>query len=364
MNITVQSRAARRRVLALMIATAVVVPAAPALAAPSNDNFADAQIANTGDTNPTSGSNVDATKELGEPNHAGDGGGASVWYRWTAPHSGPATVDTCDSAFDTLLGVYTGASVTGLAEVASNDDGCIIGMGSFVDFEAVAGTTYRIAVDGFGGATGDFDVYVVPPPPPPKACADGHDNDGDGKVDLADPGCSSQADDDERDPSPPVVEEPPPPDPTGPTVGNDTIAGTAGDDRICGLGGSDVINGLAGNDSLFGDGCGTAAGAGNDRISGGPGDDKLYGGRGADQLAGNAGRDRLEGGAGPDVLQGGAGNDTVKGGAGRDRIVGGAGRDQINAKDGKRDRVNCGLGTDRVRADGKDRLRGCERITR
>jgi hypothetical protein len=38
------------------------------------------------------------------------------------------------------------------------------------------------------------------PPPPPKQCADGKDNDGDGKIDLADPGCSGSTDDDETDP--------------------------------------------------------------------------------------------------------------------------------------------------------------------
>ena len=48
------------------------------------------------------GSNVGATKEPGEPDHAGDPGGASVWYTWTAPADGVADVrlhapdDTCD----------------------------------------------------------------------------------------------------------------------------------------------------------------------------------------------------------------------------------------------------------------------------
>ena len=151
----------------LVTAAAFLIAAAPALAAPANDNFADAQVANTGDTNPTSGSNVDATKEAGEPNHAGDAGGASVWYRWTAPSSGAATVDTCDSNFDTLLGVYTGDSVSSLAVVGSSDDDCVAGMGGFVDFDAQAGQVYWIAVDGFDGETGDFDIYVVPPEPPP-----------------------------------------------------------------------------------------------------------------------------------------------------------------------------------------------------
>ena len=38
-----------------------------------------------------------------------------------------------------------------------------------------------------------------PGPPPPAACADRNDNDGDGRVDLADPGCASPRDGDETD---------------------------------------------------------------------------------------------------------------------------------------------------------------------
>jgi len=40
------------------------------------------------------------------------------------------------------------------------------------------------------------------PPPPVAQCADKVDNDGDGKIDLADPGCSSLDDNDETDPPP------------------------------------------------------------------------------------------------------------------------------------------------------------------
>ena len=39
----------------------------------------------------------------------------------------------------------------------------------------------------------------APPPTPKKQCEDGADNDGDGKVDVADAGCSSPSDDDESD---------------------------------------------------------------------------------------------------------------------------------------------------------------------
>lgn len=60
------------------------------------------------------------------------------------------TVETTGSSFTTLLGVYTGTSPGALATVASGSG--LGGSGaSKVTFDAVAGTTYRIAVDGFGG---------------------------------------------------------------------------------------------------------------------------------------------------------------------------------------------------------------------
>jgi chitodextrinase len=42
----------------------------------------------------------------------------------------------------------------------------------------------------------------APAPPPPADCADGVDNDADGRTDLGDPGCSDAADDNEADPAP------------------------------------------------------------------------------------------------------------------------------------------------------------------
>ena len=65
----------------------------------------------TGTSATATGTNVGATKQAGEPNHAGNAGGASVWYKWTAPVTGTATVSTAGSNFDTLLGVYKGTSV-------------------------------------------------------------------------------------------------------------------------------------------------------------------------------------------------------------------------------------------------------------
>lgn len=129
----------------------VVVPGPPA-----NDNFTTAQVI-IGTSGTLSASNVGATKETGEPDHAGNSGGASVWYTWTAPGNGTYTFNTYGSTFDTLLAVYTGNSVTALAQIAANDDAGT-GVDSAVSFTAVAGTQYFIAVDGHGGATGDISL--------------------------------------------------------------------------------------------------------------------------------------------------------------------------------------------------------------
>ena len=122
--------------------------------APANDRFTDARVL-AGSSGTAAGTNVGATREAGEPLHAGELGGRSVWYRWTAPASGPVTFRTAGSTFDTILATYTGNAVNGLAPVpsGSNDD-VDGGVQSRVTFSATAGTTYRIAVDGFDAEVG------------------------------------------------------------------------------------------------------------------------------------------------------------------------------------------------------------------
>ena len=123
--------------------------------APPNNDFANAQLIG-GNAGSVTGSSVNASKEAGEPNHAGNVGGGSIWYQWQAPASGTVSLDTRGSGFDTLLGVYAGTNVGALTVIASNDDEDFSGgvLTSKVVFNVVAGTVYRIAVDGFDGATG------------------------------------------------------------------------------------------------------------------------------------------------------------------------------------------------------------------
>ena len=108
------------------------------------------------------GSNVGATPETGEPGIAGVPANKSVWWQWTAPSSGAVEINTFGSSFDTLLGVYTGSAVDQLTLVAESDDAN--SPQSQVLFNAVAGTTYRIAVDGFPGSLfgdeGDILLHV------------------------------------------------------------------------------------------------------------------------------------------------------------------------------------------------------------
>jgi hypothetical protein len=147
-NLSPQPPAATEGSIALQIASTP---------APGNDDFANAQAVTaesfeggTFHRVDVPGFNWNATKEFGEPAHAGDQGGASVWYSWTAPASGEASVVAASGALEAVLGVYTGTSLSELTPVATPTY-----FPGEVDVHVTAGTTYRIAVDGmFDGGTG------------------------------------------------------------------------------------------------------------------------------------------------------------------------------------------------------------------
>src|SRR5690349_15879920 len=94
----------RRGLLALVVFALALVPAVAWAAAPGNDNFSAATTIPAAGGTVTS-SNVDATAETGEPDHANSGFGAlhSVWFKWTAPDNGVTRLDTCGSGFNTRL---------------------------------------------------------------------------------------------------------------------------------------------------------------------------------------------------------------------------------------------------------------------
>jgi uncharacterized repeat protein (TIGR01451 family) len=122
-------------------------------ARPRNDALAN-RTTLSGNSGSTSGITLLSTREAGEPNHAGNSGEKSVWWRWTAPAAGQLTLDTHDSSFDTVLAVYTGSSVSALTAVAANDnDGAATGASGLL-LQAQAEKEYVIAVDGVSGAAG------------------------------------------------------------------------------------------------------------------------------------------------------------------------------------------------------------------
>lgn len=119
--------------------------------APDNDNFANAAPLTLNTI--VSTSNIFATKEAGEPNHAGNAGGASIWYAFTAPATATVTIESTTPTIDILIAVYTGTEVGSLTPVDSNAF-------SSLSFSATSGTRYMIALDGFDGASGKFTFTI------------------------------------------------------------------------------------------------------------------------------------------------------------------------------------------------------------
>lgn len=158
----------KTRLLArLAVLTALLHTAPQALGFDAGaDNFANATVI-TPDGTQTSGvtnlTSFTSQAGIGEPGHrvsGSQGGGHSAWWAYTAPESGYLTVDTVsgggvsNSVKDTVLAVYTGNAINALTVLARNDDYSNVytpdlGTLSRLTFYAQAGTTYRIAVDGW-----------------------------------------------------------------------------------------------------------------------------------------------------------------------------------------------------------------------
>jgi Ca2+-binding RTX toxin-like protein len=194
------------------------------------NNFAD-RILLSGLAPSTPGSNIGATGEVGEPTQSGVIN--SDWWSWTAPHNGTFSINTKNSNLDTYLSIFTGSAVNNLTVIGQHDD-YDIATGDFtslVTFHTISGTTYQIAIDGYSGMTGNFQLNIVP------VVINGTPN-----ADIL----------------------------TGSAYA-ETINGLASNDKIDGGAGDDTLNGNDGDDTLNGN-------DGNDRLDGGPGADRLTGG--------------------------------------------------------------------------------------
>lgn len=122
---------------------------------PTNDFFVNA-LSLTSTQGVTTGFSTNATKEVGEPYHVGNQGGKSLWWSFQPPEDGLLTLSTSNSTFDTLLAIYTGATVSTLTLIGDNDDTYSSAPGGFSQMiQAVrANQTYHIAVDGYDGVSG------------------------------------------------------------------------------------------------------------------------------------------------------------------------------------------------------------------
>jgi hypothetical protein len=93
------------------------------------------------------------------------------WFSYTATATGTVELSTCGiAAFDTRLAVFANCSTTSV--IACNDDatGCA-GFTSKLQFAAVQGTNYRIAVGGFDlTSAGAGQLQITPNAPPPPTC--------------------------------------------------------------------------------------------------------------------------------------------------------------------------------------------------
>lgn len=143
----------------------------------SNDAYAK-RIELAGDFTTGLGVNTAASKESGEPVHAGNEGGRSLWWTWTARKGrGLVTLSTQGShardsstgtnrPVNTLLAVYTGQdgplgalpSLSLLKALAANDDADGESVHSEVKFHAAALGNYAFAVDGVRDLSDQIDA--------------------------------------------------------------------------------------------------------------------------------------------------------------------------------------------------------------
>ena len=164
-------------VLALLPATASAQRPPPGGGGgPANDDFANAvlipPVEGSGSMN-ASDSTAGATKQANEPNHAGDPGGSSVWFKFTPPYPGRWRASLYESFCDgwaPLLGIYSGESLGALSPIGSgrgaagnpDSDNCDGATAAVTTLNLGVNQTYYAAVDGVGGAeTHDFSLSIL-----------------------------------------------------------------------------------------------------------------------------------------------------------------------------------------------------------
>jgi Regulator of chromosome condensation (RCC1) repeat len=133
-----------------------------------NDNFAN-RMPLFGTNILIKASNLNSTTEADEPQHHSTLTGRTVWFTWTAPASGGVVITATNTDFSIsspILAVYSGSTLAGLTQLASNSADFNAARAVFT---AVVGQTYQIVFAGgsnFGGGEGDAYLYLNLYPPP------------------------------------------------------------------------------------------------------------------------------------------------------------------------------------------------------
>jgi len=122
----------------------------PGPPAPPNDNFHQAFDLGSAPIVSTPGTNAGATQQIGETLPLSDAlTGRSVWWKWTAPATGPVDISTVDGdSVSTAITVHTGADLASLNLVANDLVGADPDGTGFVRLAATASQSYYIQVAG------------------------------------------------------------------------------------------------------------------------------------------------------------------------------------------------------------------------
>jgi subtilisin family serine protease len=130
---------------------------------PANNACASATVVGNGSfAGSTAAATNDGSASCGSSSTTRD-----VWYSYTATCTGVLTVDTCSAAsYDTVLSVHTACPGGTGNQLACNDDGasgtaCAGTLRSYINLNVTAGTTYKIRVAGYNGASGTFTLRIA-----------------------------------------------------------------------------------------------------------------------------------------------------------------------------------------------------------
>lgn len=164
----------RSPIAAILLSAALIASSLAAqAAAPTDDDYADAQPIDLSTLPVTvTGSNVDATLERGEraPCISTANLASTVWYTITPSYDQRLEIETFDSDFDTVLAVYVGDTLDTAGVLACEDD--TEGFQAGVSLLTRAGTTYHIQVGGWAAPNaeepprGDIDLTLHALPNP------------------------------------------------------------------------------------------------------------------------------------------------------------------------------------------------------